>query len=168
MTFKGPPRPRQALKALGVGVDRRVGAGDDRARTRAGPRDPRADPGAELTRRRERRRVDAREHLRTAHHMFMTMGIEAFAARTAREPLATGEKAREWVPETGGQLTAQERQIARLARDGLSNQEIGSQLFLSPRTVEYHLTKIFAKLDVRSRKQLARVLASDRNTAQAF
>jgi hypothetical protein len=123
MTFKGPPRPRQALKALGVGVDRRVGAGDDRARTRAGPRDPRADPGAELTRRRERRRVDAREHLRTAHHMFMTMGIEAFAARTAREPLATGEKAREWVPETGGQLTAQERQIARLARDGLSNHE---------------------------------------------
>jgi DNA-binding CsgD family transcriptional regulator len=107
--------------------------------------------------RRERRREDAREQLRTAHDMFTAMGIEAFAERTARELLATGETARKRTAETSGDLTAQEAQIARLARDGLSNPEIGSQLFISPRTVQYHLHKVFGKLQISSRTQLDRV-----------
>ena len=86
--------------------------------------------------RRERRRVDAREQLRTAHDVFTAMGMEAFAERAARELLATGEPARKRTVETRDELTAQEAQIARLARDGLSNPEIGARLFISPRTVE--------------------------------
>jgi DNA-binding NarL/FixJ family response regulator len=117
--------------------------------------------------RRGRRRLDARQQLRTAHDMLATMGIEAFAERAARELLATGETARKRTAETSDQLTAQEAHIARLARDGLSNADIGSQLFISPRTVEYHLTKIFAKLDISSRTQLDRVLAGDPDAAQA-
>ena len=89
------------------------------------------------------------------------MGVEAFAERAARELLATGETARKRTVETSDELTAQEAQIARLARDGLSNPEIGSQLFISPRTVEYHLHKVFAKLDISSRTQLHRVLPGD-------
>jgi DNA-binding CsgD family transcriptional regulator/tetratricopeptide (TPR) repeat protein len=116
--------------------------------------------------RRERRRLDAREQLRTAHEMLTGMGAEAFAERAERELLATGEHARKPRVETTGQLTAQEAQIARLARDGLSNPEIGSQLFISPRTVEYHLHKVFGKLDISSRNQLDRVLASDPSAAQ--
>jgi DNA-binding CsgD family transcriptional regulator len=85
----------------------------------------------------------------------------------ARELLATGETARKRTVETSGQLTAQETQIARLARAGLSNPEIGAQLFISPRTVEYHLHKVFAKLDISSRNQLGRVLPSDSNAAHA-
>jgi DNA-binding CsgD family transcriptional regulator len=108
--------------------------------------------------RRERRRLDAREQLRTAHEMLTAMGVEAFAQRAERELLATGETARERTVETGGELTAQEAQIARLARDGLSNPEIGAQLFISPRTVQYHLHKVFAKLDIRSRTELERAL----------
>jgi DNA-binding CsgD family transcriptional regulator len=108
--------------------------------------------------RRERRRLDAREQLRTAHEMLTAMGVEAFAQRAERELLATGETARERTVETGGKLTAQEAQIARLARDGLSNPEIGAQLFISPRTVQYHLHKVFAKLDIRSRTELERAL----------
>ena len=104
--------------------------------------------------RRQRRRLDAREQLRTAHEMFTAMGIEAFADRAARELLATGETARRRTAETAGRLTAQEAQIARLARDGLSNPEIGARLFISPRTVEYHLRKVFTKLDISSRKEL--------------
>ena len=104
--------------------------------------------------RRQRRRLDAREQLRTAHEMFTAMGIEGFAARAARELLATGETARKRTVETAGELTAQEAQIARLARDGLSNPEIGARLFISPRTVEYHLRKVFTKLDIGSRKEL--------------
>jgi DNA-binding CsgD family transcriptional regulator/tetratricopeptide (TPR) repeat protein len=110
--------------------------------------------------RRERRRLDAREQLRTAHELFTAMGIEAFAERAARELLATGERARKRTVETSGQLTAQETQIARLARDGLSNHEIGARLFISPRTVEYHLHKVFTKLDISSRNQLDPVLFS--------
>jgi DNA-binding CsgD family transcriptional regulator len=110
--------------------------------------------------RRERRRLDARTQLRTAHDLFTTMGLEAFAQRTARELRATGETARKRATETGDQLTAQETQIARLARDGLSNPEIGSQLFISPRTVEYHLHKVFTKLDINSRSQLDGALTS--------
>jgi DNA-binding CsgD family transcriptional regulator len=108
--------------------------------------------------RRERRRVDAREQLRTAHNMFDTMGIEAFAERARRELLATGETARKRTVETRADLTAQERQIARLARDGLSNPEIGTRLFISPRTVQYHLGKVFAKLEISSRNQLGRAV----------
>ena len=111
--------------------------------------------------RRERRRVDAREQLRTAHDMLDTMGIEAFAERARRELLATGETARKRTVETRDELTAQEAQIARLARDGLSNPEIGTRLFISPRTVQYHLRKVFTKLDISSRNQLDRVLPSD-------
>jgi DNA-binding CsgD family transcriptional regulator len=115
--------------------------------------------------RRERRRVDAREQLRTAHEMLATMGIEAFAERARRELLATGETARKRTVETRDELTAQETQIARLARDGLSNPEIGTRLFISPRTVKYHLRKVFIKLDISSRNELDRALASDPDAA---
>jgi DNA-binding CsgD family transcriptional regulator len=108
--------------------------------------------------RRERRRLDARAQLRVAHEMFTTMGMEGFADRAARELLATGERARRRTPETSSDLTAQEAQIARLAGDGHTNPEIAARLFLSPRTVEWHLRKVFAKLDISSRHQLARVL----------
>jgi DNA-binding CsgD family transcriptional regulator len=108
--------------------------------------------------RRENRRVDARVQLRTAHELFGASGMEAFAERARRELLATGEKVRKRTVETRDELTAQERQIARLARDGLSNPEIGARLFLSPRTVEWHLRKVFAKLEIRSRKELANAL----------
>jgi DNA-binding CsgD family transcriptional regulator len=110
--------------------------------------------------RRERRRLDARAQLRTAHDMLATMGVEAFAERAARELLATGETARKRTVETSVELTAQEAQIARLARDGLSNPEIGARLFISPRTVKYHLRKVFTKLDISSRNELDRVLPS--------
>jgi DNA-binding CsgD family transcriptional regulator len=108
--------------------------------------------------RRERRRLDARTQLRTARRLFAEMGFEAFAQRAAVELLATGETARKRTVATSGRLTPQEAQIARLARDGLSNPEIGARLFISPRTVEYHLRKVFTKLDVGSRDQLAGVL----------
>ncbi|MDB5065038.1 MAG: LuxR family transcriptional regulator [Chloroflexi bacterium] len=105
-----------------------------------------------------RRRLDAREQLRTAHEMFVPMGAKAFADRAARELLATGERAPKPTVGSGGRLTAQEMQIARLAHEGLSNQEIGARLFLSPRTVEYHLHKVFKKLGVGSRTDLGNVL----------
>jgi DNA-binding CsgD family transcriptional regulator len=108
--------------------------------------------------RRENRRVDAREQLRTAHEMLDTMGLEAFAERAARELRATGETIQKHTAETRGELTAQEAQIARLARDGLSNAEIGTRLFISPRTVEYHLHKVFRKLDISSRNRLHQAL----------
>jgi DNA-binding CsgD family transcriptional regulator len=114
--------------------------------------------------RRERRRTDARAQLRTAHDMFDAMGIEAFAERARRELLATGETARKRTVDTRDELTAQEAQIAGLARDGLSNPEIGARLFISPRTVQYHLRKVFTKLGITSRNQLDRVLPSDLNT----
>ncbi len=104
--------------------------------------------------RREGRRVDAREQLRTAHEMLDTMGMEAFAERARRELLATGKKVRKRTVDTRDELTGQERQIAGLARDGLSNPEIGARLFLSSRTVEWHLGKVFAKLGITSRMGL--------------
>jgi DNA-binding CsgD family transcriptional regulator len=114
--------------------------------------------------RRENRRLDAREQLRTAHEMFASMGAEAFADRARRELLATGETVRKRTVETRGDLTAQESLVARLARDGLSNSEIGTRLFISPRTVQYHLRKVFLKLGVGSRGQLSRVLPREETT----
>jgi DNA-binding NarL/FixJ family response regulator len=93
--------------------------------------------------------------------MFTAMGLEAFAGRAARELLATGERARKRTVETREDLTAQQAQIARLARDGLSNSEIAARLFISARTVEYHLHKVFSKLDIRSRAQLPLVLPQE-------
>jgi DNA-binding CsgD family transcriptional regulator len=115
--------------------------------------------------RRERRRMDAREQLRAAYEMFVTMGADGFAERAARELLATGERARQRAVESGSQLTAQEAQVARLARDGFSNPDIGARLFISSRTVQYHLRKVFTKLGITSRTQLDRVLPNDADSA---
>lgn len=106
--------------------------------------------------RRQRRRLDARKQLRTAHDMCASMGAEAFAQRAERELKATGETARKRTVETGSDLTAQENQIVRLAREGLSNPEIGARLFLSARTVEWHLSRIFGELNITSHRQLYR------------
>ncbi len=110
--------------------------------------------------RRQRRRTDAREQLRIAHDMLEATGMDAFAERARRELLATGETARKRtaVATTNEELTAQEAQIARLARDGLSNPEIGTRLFLSPRTVQYHLGNVFTKFGITSRSQLSHAL----------
>jgi DNA-binding CsgD family transcriptional regulator len=123
--------------------------------------------------RREHRRIDAREQLRTAHAMLDGMGIEAFAERARRELLSTGEAVRKRSGEpagarpdqTGNALTAQEAQVARLARDGLSNPEIGTRLFISPRTVQYHLHKVYAKLNIGSRTELGQVLTPREDAA---
>jgi DNA-binding NarL/FixJ family response regulator len=109
--------------------------------------------------RREQRRVDGRAQLRAAHEQFTSIGMEAFAERARQELLGTGEKVRTRTVETRDDLTGQERQIARLARDGLSNPEIGARLFLSSRTVEWHLRKVFTKLGISSRRELPGVLA---------
>ncbi|WP_222871729.1 helix-turn-helix transcriptional regulator [Nonomuraea sp. PA05] len=111
--------------------------------------------------RREGRRTDARTQLRAAHDMFSTIGMQAFAGRAHNELLATGETARKRTPDNSDGLTPQEGQIARLARTGLSNPEIAAQLFLSPRTVEYHLRKVFAKLGITSRHQLSQALSAN-------
>jgi DNA-binding CsgD family transcriptional regulator len=110
--------------------------------------------------RREGRGVDAREQLRRAFDQLSSIGMEAFAERARGELLATGEKVRKRTAETRDDLTAQERQIAQLASSGLSNPEIATRLFLSPRTVEYHLGKVFPKLGVNSRKELGRALGA--------
>jgi DNA-binding CsgD family transcriptional regulator/tetratricopeptide (TPR) repeat protein len=107
--------------------------------------------------RREGRRRDAREQLRTAHEMLVAIGMEAFAERARRELVATGEKVRKRSVETRDELTPQEEQIARLARAGMSNREIGTQLFISGRTVEWHMRKVFTKLGIGSRRQLRAV-----------
>jgi DNA-binding CsgD family transcriptional regulator len=116
--------------------------------------------------RREGRRVDAREQLRAAHGMFASMGAEGFAERARRELLATGEKVRKRQHDARDELTPQEEQIARLARDGRTNPEIGAELFISPRTVEWHLRKVFGKLGIGSRKELHDALP-DRERAAA-
>jgi DNA-binding CsgD family transcriptional regulator len=108
--------------------------------------------------RRERRRAEARAQLRTAHEMFDAIGMQAFAERARRELLATGEHVRLRTFDRQSELTPQEAQIARLARSGLSNPEIAAQLFLSARTVQYHLGKVFTKLDITSRRQLRQAL----------
>jgi DNA-binding CsgD family transcriptional regulator len=109
--------------------------------------------------RRERRRLDAREELRTAHELFTDLGVEAFAERARLELQATGERARKRTVDTRDKLTPQEMQIARLAADGHTNREIAARLFLSTSTVEYHLRKAFRKLDVEARTQLAHRLS---------
>jgi DNA-binding CsgD family transcriptional regulator len=109
--------------------------------------------------RRENRRVDAREQLREAYDRFSRMGAEAFAERARRELLATGETAPRRTEETRDVLTPQEAQIARMASDRQTNPEIGAKLFISPRTVEYHLRKVFTKLEISSRKELSGALA---------
>jgi ATP/maltotriose-dependent transcriptional regulator MalT len=108
--------------------------------------------------RREGRRVDARAQLRTAHEAFTAMGVAAFAERARHELLATGETVRKRTAETIGELTAQEAHIAWLATRGLTNREIGAELYLSPRTVEWHLRKVFTKLGVATRRELRRSL----------
>src|SRR6185312_1017698 len=106
----------------------------------------------------ERRQAEARAQLRTAHEMFAATGMQAFAERARRELLATGEHVRLRTGDRQGELTPQEAQIARLARAGLSNQKIGAQLFLSARTVEWHLSKVFTKLEISSRRELEQAL----------
>src|SRR5580704_16612127 len=110
--------------------------------------------------RRENRRQDARAELRTAHGLFTTMGFEAFAERARRELAAAGDTVRKRTVDTASELTAQEAHLARLAVDGRTNAEIGAQLFLSTRTVEWHLSKVYTKLGVGSRRELRRALAS--------
>jgi DNA-binding CsgD family transcriptional regulator len=117
--------------------------------------------------RRENRRVHAREQLRAAYDTFSAIAAETFAERTRRELLATGETARRRADYSRDILTPQEAQIARLARDGFSNPEIGSQLFISPRTVQYHLRKVFLKLDITSRNQLGRFPTSRLSSSSA-
>jgi ATP/maltotriose-dependent transcriptional regulator MalT len=118
--------------------------------------------------RRENRRVDAREQLRQAYDLFAEMGADGFAERSRRELLATGEKVRKRRDDTRDDLTPQEQQIARLARDGLTNPEIGAELYISPRTVEWHLRKVYTKLGVSSRKGLRGALRTpDRERAPA-
>ncbi|MGP4051809.1 ATP-binding protein [Streptomyces sp. 2A115] len=117
--------------------------------------------------RRENRRVDARDQLRTAHEMFTGFGAGVFAERASRELRATGETVAKRTTATPTALTAQEAQIARLARDGLTNREIGAQLFISAHTVEWHLRKVFAKLGITSRRQLRSAL-SGRASATAL
>jgi len=113
--------------------------------------------------RRQNRRAEAREQLRTAYQMLSGMGIEGFAERARQDLLATGEQVRKRSVETVSTLTAQEALIARLARDGRTNPEIGAQLFLSARTVQYHLRKVFTKLGIESRRELYAALAQVRD-----
>ena len=117
--------------------------------------------------RRQRRRRDARDQLRTAFEMFDSMGMEAFATRARAELRATGERARPRAPGTPEVLTAQEEQIARLVAEHLSNREIAARLFISASTVEYHLRKIFRKLDVSNRAQVARTFRNDKGTPRS-
>ena len=152
----GPfPRAAERRRFRGAAVSR-----GDRApgRTRLRPELARAHLLYGEWLRRANRRVDARVQLRTAFDQLTAIGMEAFAERAGRELAATGERVRKRNVETRDELTAQEGQIARLARDGLSNPEIGARLFISPRTVEWHLRKVFSKLGIHSRRELADVL----------
>ena len=115
--------------------------------------------------RRERRRTDARVHLRAAIDLFRRLGAVPWAERAEAELRATGETARKRDASAVDQLTPQELQIAGLVAEGLTNKEIAAQLFLSPRTVDYHLRKVFTKLDISSRNQLARALPARQGTA---
>jgi len=148
-----------ALVSEGVSADRLYREAIDRlGRTRLRPELARAHLLHGEWLRREHRRVDARDQLRVAYDQFTSIGMEAFAERARRELVATGERVRKRTAETREDLTPQEAQIARLARDGLSNAEIGGRLFISQHTVAYHLRKVFSKLDITSRNQLDQVL----------
>ena len=150
-----------ALLSEGEAAEQLYGEAVERlGRTRLGPDLARAHLLYGEWLRRGNRRVDARAQLRAAHDLFVRIGMEAFGERAQGELLATGEKVRKRSAETRDELTPQELQIARLARDGLSNAEIGARLFLSPRTVEWHLRKVFAKLGLHSRQELSRALPS--------
>jgi DNA-binding CsgD family transcriptional regulator len=154
----------RALLADGEAADRLYSESIERlSRTRLRPDLARAHLLYGEWLRRERRRTEARTHLRAAHDMLEAMGMEAFADRARRELRATGETARKRTAAAGAaELTAHEAQIARLASDGLTNPEIGARLFLSPRTVQYHLGNVFAKLGISSRSQLDRALPGSR------
>jgi DNA-binding CsgD family transcriptional regulator len=117
--------------------------------------------------RRESRRVDARDQLRIAHRIYGEIGMNGFVERARRELVATGETVRKRNPETRDSLTPQEAQIARLATEGCTNAEIGAQLFISPRTVEWHLRKVFAKLGISSRRELGLATLDPRRAATA-
>jgi DNA-binding CsgD family transcriptional regulator len=159
--------PRPAATDWGLGVEARSRAlvsDDEQDYREAIERLRRTRLRADLARahllygewlRRERRRELARAQLRLAHDQFASMGMLAFAERARTELAAAGAKTHERTVETRAELTAQERHIAQLARDGLSNPEIGARLFLSPRTVEWHLRKVFTKLEIHSRHDLA-------------
>jgi DNA-binding CsgD family transcriptional regulator len=114
--------------------------------------------------RREDRRIDARNQLRPAFEAFASMGAEAFADRARRELQATGEKVRKRADDTATELTPQEEEVAQLAREGRTNPEIGAQLFIGARTVEWHLGKVFAKLGISSRRELDQALSHRRGT----
>jgi DNA-binding NarL/FixJ family response regulator len=149
----------RALLSHGVAADTLYHEAIDRlGRTRLRPELARAQLLYGEWLRREGRRVDAREQLHAAYDLFTSIGMEAFAERARRELVATGETVRKRSPGTREELTPQEEQIARLARDGLSNPEIGAQLFISTRTVEWHLRKVFTKLGIGSRRQLRAAL----------
>ncbi len=109
--------------------------------------------------------MQAREQLRAAHEMFASMGAEAFAERARRELLATGETVRKRAVESREILTAQESQVALLVAEGYTNPEIGGQLFISPRTVEYHLRKVFTKLGISSRREVRGALRASQRAA---
>ncbi len=154
-------RCRALLQAGAAAEELHREALDRLSRTRLRPELARAQLAYGEWLRREGRRVDAREQLRAAHGMLAAIGMTAFAERARHELLATGEKAPRRTDEPPDQFTPQERLIARLARDGLSNPEIGAQLFVSVRTIEWHLRHVYAKLGISSRKQLRTVLVSD-------
>jgi DNA-binding CsgD family transcriptional regulator len=117
--------------------------------------------------RREHRRVEARHQLRSAYELFVAIGADAFAERARRELLATGERVRKREVDNHEELTSQEEHIARLARDGRTNPEIGAELFISARTVEWHLRKVFTKLGITSRRGLAEALPTRAHLAVA-
>lgn len=149
----------RALLVEGDGADDLYGEAIERlSRTRLRPEVARAHLLYGEWLRREGRRFEARQQLRLAHDLLTAIGMEAFADRAGHELAATGEKVRRRTDETRGDLTAQEVHIARLAGEGLSNPEIGARLYISARTVEWHLRKVFAKLGISSRKDLRRVL----------
>jgi DNA-binding CsgD family transcriptional regulator len=151
-------RSRALLSEGGAAADLYREAIERLSRTRLRPELARAHLLYGEWLRRDGPRLDAREQLRTAYDMFAAIGMEAFAERARRELLATGEKVRKRTVETPDQLTPQEEKIARLAGEGLSNPEIGARLYISPRTVEWHLHKVFAKLGVTSRQGLESAL----------